>query len=46
MKKTPQRGDNTIPPCRFGAKTRDRTGDPSIFSAVLYQLSYLGKVCW
>jgi hypothetical protein len=25
-----------------GAKGRDRTADPSIFSAVLYRLSYLG----
>jgi hypothetical protein len=27
---------------RKGAKGRDRTADTSIFSAVLYQLSYLG----
>jgi hypothetical protein len=26
-----------------GAETQDRTGDTSIFSAVLYRLSYLGK---
>src|SRR5436190_18040242 len=26
----------------FGAEGRDRTGDTSIFSTVLYQLSYLG----
>jgi hypothetical protein len=26
-----------------GAETQDRTGDTSIFSAVLYLLSYLGK---
>ncbi len=25
-----------------GAKSRTRTGDPRIFSAMLYQLSYLG----
>lgn len=28
-----------------GAKGRDRTADTSIFSAVLYQLSYLGMNC-
>jgi hypothetical protein len=28
---------------RSGAETQDRTGDTSIFSAVLYRLSYLGK---
>ncbi len=27
----------------IGAKSRDRTGDPMIFSHVLYQLSYLGR---
>jgi hypothetical protein len=27
---------------KLGAKGRDRTADTSIFSAVLYQLSYLG----
>ena len=26
-----------------GAEGRDRTGDTTIFSRVLYQLSYLGK---
>jgi precorrin-4 methylase len=26
-----------------GAKSRTRTGDPRVFSAMLYQLSYLGK---
>ncbi len=26
-----------------GAKSRARTGDPTIFSRVLYQLSYLGS---
>ncbi len=31
-------------PYMGGAKSRDRTGDPTIFSRVLYQLSYLGKV--
>ena len=29
-------------PGRSGAKGRIRTGDPSFFRAVLYQLSYLG----
>ena len=29
-------------PYSVGAKSRDRTGDPTIFSRVLYQLSYLG----
>ena len=29
-----------------GAKGRDRTADPSIFSAVLYRLSYLGVDIW
>lgn len=28
---------------RNGAKGRDRTADTGIFSAVLYQLSYLGQ---
>ncbi len=27
----------------LGAKNRARTGDPTIFSRVLYQLSYLGS---
>ena len=27
----------------YGAESQDRTGDPTIFSRVLYQLSYLGK---
>jgi hypothetical protein len=27
-----------------GAKSQDRTGDPAIFSRVLYQLSYLGRI--
>lgn len=26
----------------FGAETRGRTGDPSLFRGMLYQLSYLG----
>ena len=29
----------------LGAKGRNRTADTSIFSAVLYRLSYLGKCC-
>ena len=27
----------------YGAEDQDRTGDPTIFSRVLYQLSYLGS---
>ncbi len=27
----------------YGAKDQDRTGDPSLFRGMLYQLSYLGK---
>ena len=29
--------------CFVGAKARDRTGDPTLFRRLLYQLSYLGK---
>ncbi len=28
------------------AETQDRTGDTAIFSRVLYQLSYLGVLCF
>ena len=34
-------GETQVMGC-LGAKGRDRTADTSIFSAVLYQLSYLG----
>ena len=29
--------------CLRGAEDQDRTGDPSLFRGMLYQLSYLGK---
>jgi hypothetical protein len=29
----------------YSAENQDRTGDPTIFSRVLYQLSYLGGGC-
>ena len=37
-----RRGDTLKREVVPGAKGRDRTADPSIFSAVLYRLSYLG----
>ncbi len=38
------RKQNTLPKGEcISAETRDRTEDPTIFSRVLYQLSYLGK---
>lgn len=31
------------PTCNVCAEDQDRTGDPSLFRGMLYQLSYLGK---
>lgn|GEM_PF-2321360 len=36
--------EKPIQRANFGAKDQDRTGDPSLFRGMLYQLSYLGNV--